>query len=188
MLTKRNWYSLINAVFQVCTHWNPLSDRWKNRRDGWHHSNGRSAGHVHYHGHNRPHDTRYNRSTDFVLRHHAKEPLHLHHGYTAGPHHSSRNIFQVGPQPHIAWIQNSHTSINLLFTFIPSSATLPVTFKCLEENNKVDKRVTRFVLPVGATINMDGTALYEALAAIFIAQVNNMEMNFGQIITIRWDF
>ncbi|XP_077442213.1 excitatory amino acid transporter 1-like isoform X1 [Vanacampus margaritifer] len=66
----------------------------------------------------------------------------------------------------------------------PSSATLPVTFKCLEENNKIDKRITRFVLPVGATINMDGTALYEALAAIFIAQVNNMEMNFGQIITI----
>uniref|UniRef100_W5JXF7 Amino acid transporter n=1 Tax=Astyanax mexicanus TaxID=7994 RepID=W5JXF7_ASTMX len=66
-----------------------------------------------------------------------------------------------------------------------SSATLPITFKCLEENNKVDKRVTRFVLPVGATINMDGTALYEALAAIFIAQVNNMDMNFGQIITIR---
>ncbi|MEQ2168058.1 Excitatory amino acid transporter 1, partial [Goodea atripinnis] len=65
------------------------------------------------------------------------------------------------------------------------SATLPVTFKCLEENNKIDKRITRFVLPVGATINMDGTALYEALAAIFIAQVNNMEMNFGQIITIR---
>ncbi|KAJ7308415.1 hypothetical protein JRQ81_008960 [Phrynocephalus forsythii] len=65
-----------------------------------------------------------------------------------------------------------------------SSATLPVTFRCLEENNGVDKRVTRFVLPVGATINMDGTALYEALAAIFIAQVNNYELDFGQIITI----
>ncbi|MGH0143930.1 UNVERIFIED_CONTAM: hypothetical protein FKN15_002008 [Acipenser sinensis] len=67
-----------------------------------------------------------------------------------------------------------------------SSATLPITFKCLLENNHIDRRVIRFVLPVGATINMDGTALYEAVAAIFIAQVNNYELDFGQIITIRW--
>lgn len=67
-----------------------------------------------------------------------------------------------------------------------SSATLPITFKCLLENNHIDRRIARFVLPVGATINMDGTALYEAVAAIFIAQVNNYELDFGQIITIRY--
>ncbi|XP_065070065.1 excitatory amino acid transporter 1-like isoform X2 [Rhopilema esculentum] len=65
-----------------------------------------------------------------------------------------------------------------------SSATLPVTFRCLEENNHIDKRVTRFVLPIGATINMDGTALYEAVAAIFIAQASNFSLNFGQIVMI----
>lgn len=66
-----------------------------------------------------------------------------------------------------------------------SAATLPITFRCLEENNGVDKRVTRFVLPVGATINMDGTALYEAVAAIFIAQMNQIQLNLGQVITVR---
>uniref|UniRef100_A0A8C5LS90 Amino acid transporter n=1 Tax=Leptobrachium leishanense TaxID=445787 RepID=A0A8C5LS90_9ANUR len=65
-----------------------------------------------------------------------------------------------------------------------SSATLPVTFRCAEEKNHVDKRITRFVLPVGATINMDGTALYEAVAAVFIAQLNDMSLDIGQIVTI----
>lgn len=65
-----------------------------------------------------------------------------------------------------------------------SSATLPVTFRCAEEKNQVDKRITRFVLPVGATINMDGTALYEAVAAVFIAQLNGLQLGIGQIITI----
>ncbi|XP_037346311.2 excitatory amino acid transporter 2 [Pungitius pungitius] len=65
-----------------------------------------------------------------------------------------------------------------------SAGTLPVTFRCLEENLGIDKRVTRFVLPVGATINMDGTALYEAVAAIFIAQMNGINLDWGQIITV----
>nr|AAB88287.1 glutamate transporter 2A [Ambystoma tigrinum] len=65
-----------------------------------------------------------------------------------------------------------------------SAGTLPVTFRCLEENLHIDKRVTRFVLPVGATINMDGTALYEAVAAIFIAQMNGIVLDGGQIITV----
>ncbi|XP_069077938.1 excitatory amino acid transporter 2 isoform X2 [Pleurodeles waltl] len=65
-----------------------------------------------------------------------------------------------------------------------SAGTLPVTFRCLEENLHIDRRVTRFVLPVGATINMDGTALYEAVAAIFIAQMNGIVLDGGQIVTV----
>ncbi|XP_037105289.1 excitatory amino acid transporter 5 isoform X3 [Syngnathus acus] len=64
------------------------------------------------------------------------------------------------------------------------SATLPITMKCLLEKCHVDRQIARFVLPVGATINMDGTALYEAVAAIFIAQVNDYELDFGQLVTI----
>lgn len=57
---------------------------------------------------------------------------------------------------------------------------------CLEENNKIDVRVSRFVMPIGATINMDGTALYEAVAAIFIAQLKGMELTFGKIAAVRY--
>lgn len=66
-----------------------------------------------------------------------------------------------------------------------SSATLPVAIGCLEERNHVDPRVARFVMPIGATINMDGTALYEAVAAIFIAQVRNITLSFGQLAAVR---
>ncbi|CAK9804487.1 Excitatory amino acid transporter 2 [Anthophora quadrimaculata] len=65
-----------------------------------------------------------------------------------------------------------------------SAATLPITFRCLEENNKIDPRVTRFVVAVGATVNMDGTALYEAVAAIFIAQMNGIPLGIGDVITV----
>ncbi|XP_055928671.1 excitatory amino acid transporter 2-like [Argiope bruennichi] len=65
------------------------------------------------------------------------------------------------------------------------AATLPVTFRCLEGNNGIDKRVTRFFLPVGATVNMDGTALYEAVAAIFIALMNGIDLTAGQVIYVR---
>ncbi|GFU11660.1 hypothetical protein NPIL_7821 [Nephila pilipes] len=65
-----------------------------------------------------------------------------------------------------------------------SSATLPITINCLEEKNGIDPRVSRFCLPIGATINMDGTALYEAVAAIFIAQVRGITLSIGSIIAI----
>jgi len=73
----------------------------------------------------------------------------------------------------------------LFFRFGFSTAALPVTFRCLEENLGLDQRVTRFVLPVGATVNMDGTALYEAVAVIFIGQMNGVNLSIGQVITVR---
>lgn len=61
-----------------------------------------------------------------------------------------------------------------------SSATLPVTMRVVEEHCGVDKRSANFVLPMGATINMDGTALYEAIAAMFVAQLLGVELGFTQ--------
>lgn len=61
-----------------------------------------------------------------------------------------------------------------------SSAALPVTMECVEENLGVDKDVAGFVLPIGATMNMDGTALYEAIAAIFIANLVGVELSLIQ--------
>lgn len=66
-----------------------------------------------------------------------------------------------------------------------SSATMPITIGCLDKMG-IDPRVTRFVIPVGATINMDGTALYEAVAALFIAQFRQVSFTFGHIVAIRY--
>merc|ERR1719411_2269723 len=82
------------------------------------------------------------------------------------------------------FIANMTKAFTTAFGTASSSATLPVTMNLLEEKNGVDPRISRFVLPIGATINMDGTALYEAVAALFIAQVRNMSMSVGQIVAI----
>ncbi|WKY06782.1 hypothetical protein Q1695_006738 [Nippostrongylus brasiliensis] len=66
-----------------------------------------------------------------------------------------------------------------------SGAALPLSINGMEELGRVDERVTRFVLPLGATINMDGCALYEAVAVIFIAQINQVELRFDEIIIVR---
>jgi Na+/H+-dicarboxylate symporter len=70
------------------------------------------------------------------------------------------------------------------FSTASSSATLPVTLKCLQENAGVSKRVSSFVLPLGATVNMDGTALYECIAVLFIAQVMGIPLEFSSQFTI----
>jgi Na+/H+-dicarboxylate symporter len=66
------------------------------------------------------------------------------------------------------------------FSTASSSATLPMTLECLERNAKVSNRVGSFVLPLGATVNMDGTALYECVAAMFIAQAYGFDLSFAQ--------
>ncbi len=70
------------------------------------------------------------------------------------------------------------------FTTSSSAATLPVTFQCVEENLKVPNKIASFVLPLGATINMNGTALYQCVAAVFIAQFYGLDLNFAQMSTI----
>ena len=70
------------------------------------------------------------------------------------------------------------------FSTSSSAATLPLTIECVEKNAGVSNRISSFVLPLGATVNMDGTALYECVAAMFIAQAYGIELGFVQQFTI----
>ena len=72
----------------------------------------------------------------------------------------------------------------LAFSTSSSAATLPVTMERVEEHLGVDREVSSFVLPIGATINMDGTSLYQSVAAVFIAQVLGMNLTLGDQLTI----
>lgn len=65
-----------------------------------------------------------------------------------------------------------------------SSATLPLMMKCVEEKNGVSKHISRFILPIGATVNMDGAALFQCVAAVFLAQLYKAPLDFVKIITI----
>ncbi|MBK6915595.1 MAG: cation:dicarboxylase symporter family transporter [Ignavibacteriales bacterium] len=70
------------------------------------------------------------------------------------------------------------------FSTSSSAATLPVNIECCHENLGISKSITSFVLPLGATINMDGTALYQGVAAVFIAQVFGIDLSFTQQLAI----
>lgn len=82
------------------------------------------------------------------------------------------------------FIANMGQAIITAFATGSSAATLSVSLNCLEEKIKIDTRVTRFVMPIGATVNMDGTALYEAVAVIFISQIRNMSLTLGQLVAV----
>ncbi|MCO4753052.1 MAG: dicarboxylate/amino acid:cation symporter [Bacteriovoracaceae bacterium] len=72
----------------------------------------------------------------------------------------------------------------LAFSTSSSAATLPVTMECLEENMGVSKNVSSFVLPIGATVNMDGTSLYQAVAVVFLAQLHMVDLTLAQQLVI----
>ncbi|XP_067845609.1 neutral amino acid transporter A [Heptranchias perlo] len=76
------------------------------------------------------------------------------------------------------------TPLTTAFGTCSSSATLPSMIKCVEENNGIDKRISRFVLPIGATVNMDGAAIFQSVAAVFIAHLNGVSLDAGQIFTV----
>ncbi len=82
------------------------------------------------------------------------------------------------------FLRNISPAQLMAFSTSSSAATLPVTIDCLEENMKVSKNVAGFVLPIGATVNMDGTSMYQAIAVIFLAQLHMVDLSFTQQLII----
>ncbi len=87
-----------------------------------------------------------------------------------------RFVARVNPWAHFRAMR---PALLLAFSTASSSGTLPVTMRCVQEGSGVSKRVSSFTLPLGATVNMDGTALYECVAVVFVAQVMGMQLGLG---------
>ena len=86
--------------------------------------------------------------------------------------------------PFVSFLGAMRPALLLAFSTSSSSATLPVTKECVEDNLNVSNEVSSFVLPLGATVNMDGTALYQGVAALFIAQIYGLNLGFSEQVTI----
>jgi len=92
-------------------------------------------------------------------------------------------IYSTGHSP-LYFLSQIREALILAFSTSSSSATLPVTMRCVEENLKIPSKTTSFVLPLGATVNMDGTALYQGVAVVFIAQVFGYSLTPGDLVSI----
>lgn len=90
-------------------------------------------------------------------------------------------VGRVNPVRHLAAMV---PALMTAFSTSSSSATLPVTMECVEKQAGVSNQTTSFVLPLGATVNMDGTALYECVAAMFIAQAYGLDLGFAEQFTV----
>jgi Na+/H+-dicarboxylate symporter len=93
-------------------------------------------------------------------------------------------LWLFGRYSPLRFIRHMFSAVATAFSTASSAATLPITMDCLEKNAGVSNKVASFVLPIGATVNMDGTALYEAVAAMFIAQFYGIDLGFGQQVII----
>jgi Na+/H+-dicarboxylate symporter len=88
---------------------------------------------------------------------------------------------KIRPSTHF---RNMQGPLLIAFSTSSSAATLPVTFRAVEDKVGVSNRVSSFVLPMGATVNMDGTALYECAGVMFIAQVLGIDLSIGQQVIV----
>ncbi|ARS34008.1 dicarboxylate/amino acid:cation symporter [Pontibacter actiniarum] len=86
-------------------------------------------------------------------------------------------VTTVGKTKYKSFFKGIFPAQMLAFSTSSSAATLPVTMECAEQNLGINKEITSFVLPLGATINMDGTSLYQAVAAVFIAQAYGIQLD-----------
>ncbi len=93
-------------------------------------------------------------------------------------------LYFVGGVSPLRHYQAMGAALLTAFSTASSSATLPITMECVEKNAGVSNSTTSFVLPLGATVNMDGTALYECVAALFIAQAYGIELSVSTQLTI----
>lgn len=84
----------------------------------------------------------------------------------------------------VTYFKNLSETLLTAFSTASSSATLPLTITNVTENAKVSPKISKFVLPLGATINMDGTALYESVAVIFIAQSYGIQLGGGELVVV----
>ncbi|MGD9899208.1 MAG: dicarboxylate/amino acid:cation symporter [Calditrichaceae bacterium] len=89
-------------------------------------------------------------------------------------------LYFIGGINPVSHVKAMSAALMTAFSTSSSSVTLPLTMDCIENNAGASNKVSSFVLPLGATINMDGTALYECVAAMFIAQVYGIELGFTQ--------
>jgi len=97
---------------------------------------------------------------------------------------NSLTIGLIGRYNPLKFFKNYRPAILIAFSTSSSNAALPIAMECVGEKMNVPKEITSFVLPLGATINMDGTALYQGVAAIFIAQIYGMGLGITQQLTI----